>query len=58
VNKYFCHIGPARFWSIVEATAAAVVMFLPISLEQGATILGVIALLTGQQVHCKNKKNS
>tara|TARA_B100000029_G_scaffold353611_1_gene346282 strand:- start:200 stop:373 length:174 start_codon:yes stop_codon:yes gene_type:complete len=56
VNKYFSHIGPARFWSIVEAAAAAVVMFLPITLEQGAGILGVVALLTGQQVHHKSKK--
>ena len=55
-NKYLAHIGPARFWSIVEAAIAAIVMFLPISLEQGAGILAVAALLTGQQVHAKTKK--
>ena len=54
-NKYFAHISPARFWSMIEAAIAAVIMFMPISLEQGAAILAVSALLTGQQVHCKTK---
>ena len=41
----------ARLWSIVEAAAAAVLMFIPaINKEQTAAILAVFALMTGEKV--------
>mgnify|MGYP003151981412 CR=1 FL=1 len=44
------YLPPARFWSLVEAAAAALLMFLPVTQDQTAAILAVFALATGEQV--------
>jgi len=44
------YLPPARLWSLVEAAAAALLMFLPVTQDQTAGILAVFALMTGEQV--------
>ena len=44
------HIHPARLMAAAEALVALVAAFLPLSGEQVATILGVVAVLTGERV--------
>lgn len=43
-------IHPARIMAGAEALVALVAAFLPLSGQQVATILGVVAVLTGEQV--------
>ena len=43
------YFPPARAWSIVEAAAAALLMFLPVTQDQTAAILAVFALMTGER---------
>ena len=45
---------PATIYSLVEAIVATACLFLPLSGPQVAAILGVVAMLTGQQVKRKN----
>ena len=44
------NIPPARLMAAAEALVALVAAFLPLSGEQVATILGVVAVLTGERV--------
>jgi hypothetical protein len=44
------NIHPARLMAAAEAIVALVAAFLPLSGQQVATILGVVAVLTGEQV--------
>ena len=44
------NIHPARLMAAAEALVALVAAFLPLSGEQVATILGVVAVLTGERV--------
>ena len=44
------NIHPARLMAAAEALVAMVAAFLPLSGEQVATILGVVAVLTGERV--------
>ena len=44
------NIHPARLMAAAEALVALVPAFLPLSGEQVATILGVVAVLTGERV--------
>lgn len=44
---------PATIYSLAEAILAAVCVFLPMSGPQVAAVLGVFAVLTGQQVKRK-----
>ena len=44
------YLPPARLWSIIEAAAAAVLMFMPVTQDQTAAILAVFALATGERV--------
>ena len=44
------YLPPARFWSLVEAIVAAVLIFLPVTANQVAAILAVVAVATGEQV--------
>ena len=44
------YLPPARLWSLVEAAVAAVLLFLPVTADQTAAILALVALATGQQV--------
>ena len=44
------YLPPARFWSLVEAIVAAVLIFLPVTANQVAAILAVVAVATGKQV--------
>ena len=44
------YLPPARLWSLVEAAAAALLMFLPVTQDQTAGILAVFALVTGEKV--------
>jgi hypothetical protein len=37
-------------WSLIEAAAAALLMFLPVTQDQTAGILAVFALVTGEKV--------
>ena len=50
ISAYF---PPARFWSVIEAAIAAVLLFLPVSAEQVAGIMAAVALATGEQVRRK-----
>ena len=43
------NIHPARLMAAAEALVALVAAFLPLSGEQVATILGVVAVLTGER---------
>ncbi len=44
------NIHPARLMAAAEALVALIAAFLPLSGEQVATILGVVAVLTGERV--------
>jgi hypothetical protein len=44
------YLPPARLWSLIEAAAAALLMFLPVTQDQTAGILAVFALVTGEKV--------
>ena len=44
------YLPPARLWSLIEAAAAALLMFLPVSQNETAAILAVVAVLTGERV--------
>ena len=44
------NIHPARLMAAAEALVALVAAFLPLSGEQVATILGVVAVLPGERV--------
>ena len=44
---------PATIYSLIEALLAAICVFLPLSGPQVAAVLGVVAVLTGQQVKRK-----
>ena len=44
------NIHPARLMAAADALVALVAAFLPLSGEQVATILGVVAVLTGERV--------
>jgi hypothetical protein len=44
------YLPPARLWSIIEAAAAALLMFMPVTQNQTAAILAVFALMTGERV--------
>ena len=44
------YLPPARLWSLVEAAVAAVLIFLPVTADQVAAILAVVAVATGEQV--------
>ena len=44
------NIHPARLMAAAEALVALGAAFLPLSGEQVATILGVVAVLTGERV--------
>ena len=43
------NIHPARLMAAAEAIVALVAAFLPLSGQQVATILGVVAVLTGER---------
>lgn len=49
------NLHPARLMAAAEALVALVAAFLPLSGEQVATILGVVAVLTGERVVRKVK---
>ena len=49
------NIHPARLMAAAEALVALVAAFLPLSGEQVATILGVVAVLTGERVVRKGR---
>ena len=53
--KIISNIHPARLMAAAEAVVALIAAFLPLSGEQVATILGVVALLTGERVVRKVK---
>ena len=53
--KIISNIHPARLMAAAEAVVALSAAFLPLSGEQVATILGVVAVLTGEQVVRKVK---
>ena len=44
------NMHPARLMAAAEALVACVAAFLPLSGEQVATLLGVVAVLTGERV--------
>jgi hypothetical protein len=44
------NIHPARLMAAAEALVALVAAFLPLSGEQVAALLGVVAVLTGERV--------
>ena len=48
--KIISNIHPARLMAAAEAIVALIAAFLPLSGQQVATILGVVAVLTGEQV--------
>ena len=48
MRDYMPH--PARLWSLIEAAAAAMLMFLPVTQNETAAILAVFAVLTGERV--------
>ena len=48
--KIISNIYPARLMAAAEAVVALIAAFLPLSGQQVATILGVVAVLTGEQV--------
>jgi hypothetical protein len=52
------YLPPARLWSLIEAAAAALLMFLPVTQDQTAGILAVFALVTGEKVVRVIKANS
>jgi hypothetical protein len=47
------HLHPARIYSLAEAILAAVCVFLPLTGAQVAAVLGIFAVLTGEQVRRK-----
>lgn len=47
------HLHPARIYALAEAMLAAVAAFLPLSGAQVAAVLGIFAVLTGEQVRRK-----
>ena len=47
------YLPPARFWSLVEAAVAAVLVIVGASGETVAAILAVVAIATGEQVRRK-----
>ena len=49
------NIHPARLMAAAEAIVALIAAFLPLSGQQVATILGVVAVLTGERVVRKVK---
>ena len=49
------YLGPARLWSLIEAVVAAVLMFVPLTKEQVAAILLVVAIATGEKVTRKTR---
>ena len=51
------YLPPARLWSLVEAAVAAVLIFLPVTAEQVADILALVAVATGEQVRRKVASN-
>ena len=53
--KIISNIHPARLMAAAEAVVALIAAFLPLSGEQVATILGVVAVLTGERVVRKVK---
>ena len=46
-------LHPARIYALAEAVLAAVAAFLPLSGAQVAAVLGVFAVITGEQVRRK-----
>lgn len=44
------YMPPARLWSLIEAAAAALLMFLPVSQNETAAIMAVVAVMTGERV--------
>ena len=53
--KIIPSIHPARLMAAAAAVVALIAAFLPLSGEQVATILGVLAVLTGERVVRKVK---
>ena len=53
--KIISNIHPARLMAAAEAIVALIAAFLPLSGEQVATILGVLAVLTAERVGRKVK---
>ena len=53
--KIISNIHPARLMAAAEAIVALIAAFLPLSGQQVATILGVVAVLTGERVVRKVK---
>jgi tetrahydromethanopterin S-methyltransferase subunit C len=49
------NIHPARLMAAAEALVALVAAFLPLSGEQVAALLGIVAVLTGERVVRKVK---
>ena len=49
------NVHPAQLMAAAEAIVALIAAFLPLSGQQVATILGVVAVLTGEQVVRKVK---
>ena len=53
--KIISNIHPARLMAAAEALVALVAAFLPLSGEQVAALLGIVAVLTGERVVRKVK---
>jgi hypothetical protein len=49
------YLPPARMWALVEAIVACVLVFLDVTIEQGAAVMAVAAVATGEVVHTKTK---
>ena len=47
------YLPPARFWSLVEAAVAAVLVIVGASGETVAAIMAAVAIATGEQVRRK-----
>ena len=56
-NPLIKNMHPARLMAAAEALVACVAAFLPLSGEQVATLLGVVAVLTGERVVRKVAKS-
>ena len=47
------YLPPARFWSLVEAAVAAVLVIVGASGETVAAVMAAVAIATGEQVRRK-----
>ncbi len=56
--KIISNIHPARLMAAAEAIVALIAAFLPLSGQQVACILGVVAVLTGERVVRKVKTSA